>query len=371
MLAYRLFETLNERGLELSQADLIRNVLLQHAKLSGDKTFHNVVLNWRELNDNYEEQPSKKLSIPQIIQFSYSYRHKLVKGEKIFDDISQDLSNGLHSPAELSRQFSIDSQNWVSFLLGDLVNWDRQISIHQYAIVDPLWKAHAAPVIFAAMDVFNSQKNELCVAFKLIEHYLFRKGLVGKESVGSLQEVFAGAAEVLKVTKDNKELAEYFAEKSPDRIFVEEFKQASVRNMKQAFYCVWKIENFLQKGFRLELESQSAVQHLEHVMPRKPGGEWKGIEQEDSFNSYVNRIGNFLILPSEINQHVKNKSLSYKLKNEKDKDYWSVKEYKLVQEFVEESSGWLKRGEWGFDAIEKRQGFMAEKYALSVWPLSC
>lgn len=368
MLAYRLFETLNERGLDLSQADLIRNVLLENAKVAGDRSFNNVFMNWTALIDNYEEQPAKKLTIPQLIQFSFTYRHELVKGEEIFDDISEVLDKGVHSPAELSREFSIDSQNWVSFLLGDLVNWDRRLAAHQYAIIDPLWKAHAAPAIFSAMDIFKDNDDKLRECLMLVEHYLFRRGLVARDSVGSLQEVFAEAALVLRMTKKTEELSEFFSEKSPDKVFVEGFKTASVRNMKQAYYTIWKIENYLQNNFKLELESQSAAQHLEHIMPRKPDDGWGGVEQEDSFGAYVNRIGNFLVLPREINQHIKNKSIKYKISNDHNKDY-SHAEYKLVEEFLREFQSWSGGTGWTFDAIDSRQKYMAEEYALAVWPL--
>ncbi|MBB3185498.1 hypothetical protein FHR95_003085 [Halomonas fontilapidosi] len=368
MLAYRLFETLNERGLDLSQADLIRNVLLESAKISGDRSFNNVFSNWTSLIDSYEDQPTKKLTIPQIIQFSYTFRHEMVKGEEIFDDISSALDDGQHTPTELSREFSIDSQNWVSFLLGDLVNWDRKLAAHQYAIIDPLWKAHAAPVIFSAMDLFKEDDDNLRSCLMLIEHYLFRRGLVARDSVGSLQEVFAEAAFVLRVSKSPGDLSDLLLSKSPDKVFVEDFKQASVRNMKQAYYAIWKIENYLQKSFNLELESQSAAQHLEHIMPRKPGAEWNGVEQEDSFNAYVNRLGNFLVLPREVNQHIKNKSISYKISNSSGNDY-SNTGYKLVEEFLAQYPNWSQSDTWSFDAIDSRQKYMAEKYALNVWPL--
>lgn len=47
--AYKLFETINNRGLKLSAADIIKNFLLGHASLLGDDTLEEVKGEWRRL----------------------------------------------------------------------------------------------------------------------------------------------------------------------------------------------------------------------------------------------------------------------------------------------------------------------------------
>ena len=367
-MAYTLFETLNERGLDLSQADLIKNVLLENARYTGEATFKKVSSFWSNVVDNYEQQSSKKLELSQIIQFSYTYRHGLVKKEKIFEKISKDLRLGQHDALELCTEFKKDSQNWCAFLMGDLINWSDSLSDAQYAIIEPLWKSHCVPFIMACMDKYSGSERIFEKAILLCENFLFREGQVRNESVSSLQEFFGQAASHVRSGLNLSSIVNFFKSCSSDDAFKEAFKITSVSNMKQGFYAIWKIERFLSEEIEFRPKSQSAAQHLEHIMPRKPDSTWGEIAQAEGFSHYLNSIGNFLILPSNVNQHIKNKPLEYKISNSSGYDY-GASNLKLVEEFISNWQNWAENGLWGFSSIRKRQTYLAETYALDVWSL--
>ena len=310
----------------------------------------------------------KKLELPQIIQFSYTYRHELVKKERIFDKIFDELRDGRCDAPELASEFNRDSTTWCAFLFGDLTRWSNILADSQYAIVDPLWKSHCVPFIMASMDMFSTSISDLEVCFVLCEHYLFRQGLVCKDSVSSLQEFFGEAAAQLRSGQNLDRLKEFFSSRSPEASFVQNFKVFSVKNMKQGFYILWKIEKYLTRSLEFRPKNQSAAQHLEHIIPRKPSSEWRNIEKNENFKSYLNMTGNHLVLPSDINQHIKNKPINYKLNNDSNLDY-SHCELKLVQEFIKKFAEWADEGEWTFKSIERRQIYLAETYASEVWPL--
>ncbi len=52
--AYKLFETINNRGLKLTTTDIIKNFLLGHASLIDDKVLNSVKNNWRSLIVNLD-----------------------------------------------------------------------------------------------------------------------------------------------------------------------------------------------------------------------------------------------------------------------------------------------------------------------------
>lgn len=367
-MAYRLFETLNERGLDLSQADLIKNVLLQSARESGSNIADIVSDRWRKLIINYESLSDFKLEIPQVIQFSFTYRDSLVKKDDIFDKISKCLRTNTYDPNELARFFEEDSNSWLKFLIGDLNKWTQNLQDSQNAILEPLWKAHCAPYIMAIMDKYNDDIPALERFLTLCENYLFRQGLICNDSVSSLQEVFAKAAFKVRVGNSVDELSEFFKSKSSTELFVENFTVASVKNMKQAFYIFWKIENYSLSEIGFRPCNQSAAQHVEHIMPRKPDKSWNNIEENEFFNLYLNKIGNLLVLPSEINGYVKNKALSEKISNEAQKDYYHSR-LTLPVEFCNKYQEWCEGNKWGFESISRRQKFLADQYAAVVWAL--
>ncbi|MEE4078459.1 DUF262 domain-containing protein [Pseudomonas viridiflava] len=367
-LAYRLFETLNERGLDLSQADLIKNVLLEYAKTAGGGVVSNVTDLWKKFVDNYEDQPSKKLDLPQLIQFSYTYRYKVVKKEKIFESVSDALRSGKVLSIDIASEINKDSSNWRSFLLGDIAGWDEELADIQDAIADPLWKSHCASFIMAAMDKFITDLPMLKRCLTLAEHYLFRQGLAVGDSVGSMQDFFAEAAFMVKAGLEYEALVKFFMRKSSDDIFKDAFEKLSVSNVRQGYYVIWKIEKFINPAITLRPRNDNASQIVEHILPRKPGPEWQEIAKSDDYSKYLNRIGNLLILPTNINQCIKNKDFSYKCKNELERGYGNSG-LLLPVEVQQDSFGWLEKGNWTFGSVDNRQKLLASRYALKVWSL--
>lgn len=365
-LAYRLFETLNERGLDLSQADLIKNVLLQYAKISGGGAVDKVTSLWAKFIDNYEDQSPKKLDLPQLIQFSFTYRHSRVKKEMIFEEVSKKLGVDSYQAVDLASELTNDAASWRSFLLSDLQGWDDELSDMQYAIVDPLWKSHCASFIIASMDRFDSDIASLKKCLYLTESYLFRQGFIGKDSVGSMQEFFSEAAAMLRAEVPIIDIAKYFSKKSSDDLFKENFAKATVSNVRQAFYTIWKIENHLGQCTKIRPRNDTASQCVDYIMPRKPNSEWNGIENTEEYGGYLNRIGNILILPPKYTQSVRNESFEFKCENNTELDYLHS-ELKLPLAVAKNTNSWLEDGEWVFGSIVKRQKYLAEKYVLDVW----
>lgn len=368
-LAYRLFETLNERGLDLSQADLIKNVLLEHAVSSGGNVVERVTRLWDVFIDNSESQPdNKKLDLPQLIQFSFTYRHERVKKEMIFEEVSKVLSSTEMRALDFAQEFSKDSLNWRQFLLGDLKGWDFELEDLRYAIVDPLWKSHCASFIMAIMDKHGEDVASLKAYLVLAENYLFRQGLIAKDSVGSLQEFFGEASAMVRADLSLAEVSNYFSRKSPDERFVENFSRAAVSNVRQAFYIIWKIENYIKPVLDVWPRNNNASQRVEFIMPRKPGAEWQGVQEKEGYNGYLNRIGNLLMLPPDVNQKIKNKALSVKFENDENLDYLRSG-LSLPVSVAKNTHSWLEKGEWTFESIARRQSYLAEAYATNVWRL--
>ena len=365
-MAYRLFETLNARGLDLSQADLIKNELIKYAERRGEGI--TVADIWPGIVDAYEEQPKEKIDLPQFVQFSYSYRYKKINHEDTYEKISESLKEGEHDPVELVKEFRKDADNWISFIFGDLSRWTDELESSQEAILNTLWKQHCVPFVMAAMNRFNGDVDSLEMCMRLTEHYLFRQGMVCRDSVEVLQKFFSKVGNMLHNRSTLEDVREEFKKNSPDPNFKEQFKSYSVKNMKQGFYVLWKIEYYLHQDLEVGPRSQSAAQHLEHIMPKKPGPEWGGIENMEGFSSYLNRVGNLLILKSSINQFIRNSSIEFKLKNHDGKAYINSAMH-LPHEVYNNYQEWADNGRWGFESINKRQAYLAENYALQVWSL--
>jgi len=367
-MAYKLFETLNARGLDLTQADLIKNILLEQARVQNEE--NGVIQQWEILLDNFESQSDMRLNLPQIIQFSYSYRYsdKFVKKDDIYDEISTALHKGIFLPKQLVNDFVYDSQLWNNFLQGDLSQWGRGhgLADAHYAILHPLWKEHCTPFILAAMNRFSDDIEELNKCLIACENYLFRQGVVVRDSVANLQSTFTTASKLLNTTTDLSDVFSFFKTKSPDQQFVDAFKVFKVKNIKQAFYVLWKIEVAAAGGVEFRPKDHNALQHVEHILPKNPGGGWSISSDNEDFKGALNRLGNLLILESTKNQKIRNNSIQYKIANG-----YLLSDLSLPKQIDDAKLKFLDNNEWTLKSINKRQVYLADTYALAVWGLEC
>jgi hypothetical protein len=373
-MAYRLFETLNERGLELSQADLIRNAVLESASRDSGADFKKCVQIWNEMLESLEAQSKPSLSTPELIQFSYSSRHNQVEAEKTFDQISETLRLGQLAAVDFMGELQLDSMNWTDFLQGNLTFWTDPIINSRHAITEPLWKKHCVPLVLAVAEKWNDRKNieDFKSALWCIECYLFRQGLIVGESVGSLQKVFSKAAIETRRFPDVRALRKTLKDHSPTESFIASFATARVNNMKQSFYVAWRIEEYLRErerntGVDFTPAKQSPAQHLEHIMPRKPDSSWQAIENDEDFNVFKNRLGNHCVLEAKINSSVKNSSFKEKIFPPGGRLGYSDSELMLPKEIVEKKGVWFDDNKWTFESIKARQQHLADQYAASVW----
>merc|ERR1712094_135151 len=90
---YKLFETLNERGLELSQADLEKNITLEFAEKYSKESLEMAKNDWDDILDFIDNQREKgpKLNTAQLIQYSFSARREVVKAGGLFDKYEETL----------------------------------------------------------------------------------------------------------------------------------------------------------------------------------------------------------------------------------------------------------------------------------------
>lgn len=378
-MAYRLFETLNERGLDLSQSDLVRNVVLEFAEKASQSALDESSSSWIKLVDQVDAQDPALLTVPELIQFSHTSRHGSVKAEKLFDTVAADLRDDKLKPVSFVKGLEEDATLWVDFLQGNAAYWTSQAQESQSFIlqIKPLWKKHAVPLLLRIADRFDNKgkKQELGKALWALECYLFREGAIVGVPISELESVLGEAARIVgDTTRPDNAFVSLLKGKSSDHRFIEKFAVANART-KLAFYVAWRIENHLFGGgaagktvSQISPAKQSVAQHLEHIMPKKPDSSWNGIEKKDEFPEYLDRLGNHLVLEGKINSAVKNKSFTHKLKNTENKDY-ATQPLKLPREIYQRKSDWYPSGSWDFESIRQRQEYLANEYAAKVWKI--
>jgi predicted transport protein len=354
-----IFESLNSTGLELAQADLIRNFVLMRQEEHVQSKLYNDF--WRPMEVEFDAryrsdfdkfvrdyltlclQPSKPLRIADIYKIFREYFYKQ-GGEPAATQILEDLrqhakyyvsyTTANHKEANVSRAF-------------------RNLRV----LVDV-----AAPVVMRllhAHEVAGTLSTaELIEAAELLESYVFRRSVCELET-RSLGRIFASFAFEVEEKKPLHSLKIAIALQSHNRRFPDdaEFKSAletrNVYSMRQCHYLLDRLENDSKE--RIDTSDFT----IEHILPQNPrlpkewrtmlGDAWKEIQE-----TWVHRLGNITL--TGYNSEYSDRPFDRKLSVEGGFADSPLRLNKFVK----------NQAKWTESEIEKR-GKLLGSSALKIW----
>jgi hypothetical protein len=144
-----------------------------------------------------------------------------------------------------------------------------------------------------------------------------------------------------------------------DADFESAFALKAERTNQKAQYFLRALEKEEQKIAKGKManEWEPSILTVEHILPKKPGAEWKSIIAADPeiVDDCSTRLGNMCLL-TKVNEKIGNKGFTTKKTTFAKSDLLSTKRVALFST-------------WDRDAIEKRQAHLA-KLARSIWRFS-
>lgn len=351
--AFLMFETLNDRGLKISQADLLKNHLLSY---SSDRI--------REAQQKWAQMIGILESLGQD-EITVTYLHHLLitkygptKQREVFDKVKQ-LVNSQNRSLEFLEELADGANDYAALFNSDHKKWNeygtttrKNIStINRDLRVDQI-----RPLMFAVSRHFSVK--EARIAFRMFVFWSVRFLIVGGRG-GLLERNYGLRAQEIgsgKV-KTAKQLAEAMADVVPsDAMFEAAFAEARLSQVYLARYYLRALE--LKKKNDPEPEfvpsDEEQVINLEHILPENPQDAWPGIDPEIA-GAYYKRIGNMVILQAKKNTLIGNSSFTEKKKVLKESAYL------LTAEVANYS-------QWGIEEINERQKKLAN-LAIETWPI--
>lgn len=294
-----IFESLNSTGLELSQADLIRNYVLMGQEPDFQRKLYNN--HWlpmeQRFGDAYTEWfdwfvrdylTLRRRQIPNINKVYKTFKMH-VPGHTALEQLEVTI-------AEIDRY----SKHYVKFVLLQEDDPDLRECLKD---IDELEAGVARPLLLEVYEDYMQrqiQKPELIEIFRLVESYVFRRAICGIPT-NTLNRVFAGL--MTRVDKSNylKSLKVAFQQLTSTRRYPSdsEFKEAlfikDVYNFSRRNYLLRKLENYNRR------EPISVADYtIEHVMPQNPdlseswqqelGENWQEVQEK-----YLHTIGNLTL----------------------------------------------------------------------------
>ncbi|MDP1646038.1 MAG: DUF262 and DUF1524 domain-containing protein [Thiobacillus sp.] len=354
-----IFESLNSTGVDLTQADLIRNFVLMR------------------LDETSQTQLYEEYWQPIEVAFGRRYRTEFDKFVKDFLTLQLRPGTPLKA-AEIYHEFrgfflrTVEKRG-VDGILSDLRRFgtyytafshgqEKQPALKEaFARLRSLIEV-ASPVVLTLYDYHERAKtlssDEFVEAIELLESFVFRRSVCDMQT-RSLGQIFASLAYRITETQPllNLKVALYRQGKKrrfpTDAEFREALETRDVYDMRTCFYLLDRLENFSKE--RIDTSRFT----IEHVMPQngdlRPewramlGSDWQAVQE-----TWLHRLGNLTLTGY-------NSAYSDRPFAEKKAIAGGFNESPLrLNKFIREQSAWTAA------TIEQRGKQLAEK-ALAVW----
>lgn len=397
--AFKLFETINNRGLKLSPTDIIKNFLLGNAARFGASALDLARRNWTEVLGHLDGTNSDgffRYYLMSVLQTRMAMSEVVAEFKKYFmksvseaealpghadykdsDDFDDDDAGGDEEHADTAEQAVPDKRvsfqefithlNLCAKVYGELqlaktgdARFDRHLrnlrmikAIQTYGFLMHLRSGGCADKDFLEI-------------LRITESFILRRH-VCRERTNETEALFArlcgaDASSPVKVTKEA-----YRALCPPDEKVRQEFSQAhfAANLIDRARYCLERIE-LSKHGKHNELNVLGSDDvHVEHIMPqkiktksmKKEFGDWVsylGPNAEAMHPRYVDRIGNMTLFAGPLNIGASNNPFARK------KTAYKESAIQITKELTWKSN-------FRFKDIEKRSRALADA-AVEIWP---
>ena len=348
--AYRMFETLNDRGLRTSQADLVKNYLFGRAAERIKEAQHW----WSEMRGALETIEDDDLTI-RFLRHALTAMEGIVREHDVYETV-RGVSKGPQSVVELTSELAKTAGTYVAIYNADHEKWNasdatrKAVEVLNLIDVKPM-----RPLMLAIAEKLG--EKEVGKAMQLCVSVGVRLMIVGATRTGRVEVGFGESARKTyagELTTADGLREELDGLTPSDTEFRQAFETARVSNRKLARYYLRSMElkaNDEEQPWHMPNDDRNEI-NLEHVLPEKPEGNWPQFSEED-WALYRKRIGNLCLMRAKDNSAVKSAPFADK------KVVYAESAYQLTRDVA-------CAGEWTTSAIDDRQKELAE-LAVKTW----
>lgn len=354
--AFLIFETLNDRGADLTIADLLKNYLFGTSKNRLD-TVRNC---WVAALSNLDIATAGSHVFTKFLRQYWSSIRGVTRERDLYTRIKEEVT----SPAK-AVAFAEQLQR-ASRLYAAILNRDHHVlptrgtgTKRQLDVLATLQIELNQPLILAALEHFAPA--DLTELLRYMISWGVR-GLIGgaigdddaeRRCCEAAVKIRTGA--IATTTQLRQELDDITP---TDEQFRTSFATAQVARPSLARYLLIALEKTLRGEEEPELvpNGDEAEVNLEHILPLNPrGSDWMTFGEEEERRLHVYRIGNLALLSKEPNGRIGNRS-------------YSVKRPVLARSHLLLTKGAGQETDWTPETITRRQERLAE-LAIKTWPV--
>lgn len=364
--AFKLFETMNDRGLDLSAVDLIKNYVFK-SLVADKRMFDEAKDYWSDMYNTVKDIEPVKF-IRRYVLATYT---SVVSERKLYEEVKQKLDTfERQNVLEFVKQLQYYSEIYKNIYTAKTGDSDIDAKLRD------LNDIKVAPSYTLLLRLFNLlienrlNKGQILDILHTIEIFHVRWGVTGQATndldriYNSITNEMISKNDIPKFIRD--QLISY-ADAITDDIFGQYFKSADFNpSDSRTKYLLWRLETF-SNATTLNPDNVNT----EHIMPKTLSGEWikqlldeKGIQDENdviiNHEKSMNKIGNLCLLEQRWNKSMKNSVFSKKANGTDKYKGYKGSSFNLTKSIAQNYNS------WAFVQIEQRTADLA-KQAQQIW----
>ena len=350
--AYKVFETLNSRGVRLSSTDLLKNYLFSILDKNQENTheLRNLEERWENIVNRLQSE-----KFPDFLRIYWNSRNKFTRHTELFKVIRNSIRDRAAVFA-LLRGMEEDLDTYLSLSSPDISDWSledkRLVNILKlFRVRQPF------SLLLSAKREFDRENfTKLLYAIMVIS---FRYNTIGTYSPAELERAYNNVVEHInkkKITNSNQALgllkSVYIDDQRFSRDFAEKvIKTTDSRSTQLVRFILCEIERYISNS--IEVDFSSDTFNIEHILPQNAPDNWGDFSYEE-MNALTYRLGNMTLLQSNANRDLGVAEYSQK-RNVLKESHFALT-HKLAEQYTE----------WTPQTISSWQRWLANQ-AKTIW----
>jgi uncharacterized protein with ParB-like and HNH nuclease domain len=358
--AYKVFETLNARGVQLSTSDLLKNYLF--SVINKDENIADDEL--ESLDEKWEAIVNQlgSTDFTHFLRTDWNSRYKTVTKNELFKKIRalivsrddaykylQRIREDVEIYAALSRP---DDELWREVKDGQYKECERDLKAFELLNINQPYS-----IFLAAYKAF--EPKEFIKLMRYIKILSLRYNAICHKPAKDQERVYNDIA--MKITVGEYKRASHI-KNSPefkklypdDETFISSFKYKTmpfVQTKKKIKFILTEIEDYLSKK---RMSRDTGIVTIEHILPANPDGNWVA-DFGEGWEDAVSRLGNMVLLELSDNKNAK------RLSFEEKKAIYKKSDFLVSQKICEYE-------EWNSESLNDYQAWLG-KQAAEAWKL--
>lgn len=352
--AYKVFETLNARGVRLSSTDLLKNYLFSVLHREGQHEHEMKILEerWESIVGRLGSE-----SFPDFLRMHWNSRRDSVRQTELFKVIRSKVTTR-EQAFSLLREMEEDMDNYLALTQPETSHWlpalkSYALDLRMFNVRQPL------PLLLAARRKLSDGDMEpLMRACVIIS---FRYNVIAGLQANEQERTYGAVAEKIS-NGDLAGLASILTALKPIYIGDPQFKAAFVekvirttntRNKRVVRYLLCALE---KQASGNDHDAGSDSFNIEHILPQNPDQGWDAFRDED-LELMAYRLGNMTLMQTGANRDAGNASFPEK------KPAYAVSLFEITKKVATDNADWTP------ERLSARQTWMANQ-ASSIWRIA-